>query len=94
MSAIVFATLLMPWGISRRALACARDGAPSKRLVRQYGDGADPNQLRAIFTAEEVKLLHNQFRTARKDNDRVSTAFEEADKLGVREGKNKAKLGY
>ena len=54
----------------------------------------DPTQLRAIFTAEEVKLLHNQFRTARKGNDRVSTAFEEADKLGVREGKNKAKLGY
>ena len=37
--------------------------------------------------------MHNQFRNARKNNTGVQEAFEENDKLGVRQGKNKNKEG-
>eukprot|EP00959_Pyramimonas_sp_CCMP1952_P220628 4612797-Pyramimonas_sp.AAC.1 len=47
--------------------------------------------MRALFTSEEIKQLHNKFRAARQENERAQKVFDSVDSKGHRVGKNEQK---
>ncbi|CAK0843623.1 unnamed protein product, partial [Prorocentrum cordatum] len=78
-------------GVQDKGLNIRISRAVVKHL-RKHGD--DSKQMRAIFSADEIRALYGKFKTARKDQEDVDTEFSGLDDKGDREGKNKAKFEY